>query len=460
MNPITQFDALDPHIRSEPWPYYDWLQGVPARRIYKLPFETNFYLVHHHEDVSAVLMDPDTYSSQIFRDREIPFFPMMKGAEHRRIRDAVQVLFTPRAATTLEPSIRGIVERHTSSLLGTGSPVDLMQVWATRIPLQVIATLFGHPVDDTSLGVLREQAVALNTEAFPVGGTGERGLRSIAWRERLVHGVELARALPQIVALFGKLGIGGVRQLNRYIGGAGLPPDAPRQATTRGNPGRRKRLVIALVDRLAGLLQAGLRAQDDGSVAALLLARHRQGELSLVEMMMASLIILLAGYGTTSNLLACGVYRLAQSPPLLARLRSDPAVVNAFVEELLRYYGPLQRTARRVTRDVVLGGFHLPAHSQLIVLLGSANMDGTKFRQPYAFDIDRADVKQHVAFGKGIHICLGAALARLQARLALGEFIARVAHVEVLPESIEFITQRDTGLYGFERLQVRLAAAA
>jgi cytochrome P450 len=459
---ITQFDALDADIRAQPWPYYHWLQASPERRIYKLPQEQNFYLVHHHEDVAAVLMDPDTYSSQIFRDREIPFFPMMKGTEHRRIRDAVQVLFTPRTTATLEPVIRGIVERRTQALLAAGArgeAVELMDLWATRIPLEVIATLFGHPVDAASLTELREQAVALNTEAFPVGGTGERAPHAASWREQCRHGLEVAWALPHIAGLLRKLGIAGVRELNRYIGSARLPADAPRQAATRGNPGRRKRQVIVLIHRLAGLLQAGLRAGDEGTIVSLLLARHRQGELSVVEMMMASLIILLAGYGTTSNLLACGVYRLGSTPGLLARLRGDAAAMSAFVEELLRYYGPLQRTARRVSRDVTLGGVRLPAHSQLIVLLGAANVDAAAFERPFDFDIARDDVRQHLAFGKGIHMCLGAALARSQARLALTAFVERVAQVDVAMDSIEFITQRDTGMYGFECMPVRLHAA-
>jgi cytochrome P450 len=460
---ITSFDALDVNIRAHPWPHYAWLQAEPGRRIYKLPQESNFYLVHRHEDVAAVLMDPDTYSSQIFRDREIPFFPMMKGAEHRRIRDAVQVLFTPRTTATLEPVVRGIVDQHTQALLAAGARgevVELMDLWATRIPLQVIATLFGHAVDASSLAELRAQAVALNTEAFPVGGTGEREPHTFSWHERLRHAAELARALPHIAGLLHQLGIAGVRELNRYIGSSRLPPDAPRQAATHGNPAARKRQVIALIHRLAGLLQARLRAADDGSIASLLVARHRQGELGMVEMMMASLIILLAGYGTTSNLLACGVYRLACTDGLRERLRGDAAAINAFVEELLRCYGPLQRTARRVTRDVVLGGVALPAHSQLIVLLGGANVDAHRFRQPQAFDIARDDVRHHLAFGKGIHMCLGAPLARLQARAALTAFIEGVDGVEVDPATIAFITQRDTGMYGFERIGVRLSPAA
>lgn len=457
------FDALDPRIRACPWPAYAWLQAAPERRIYKLPQEANFYLVHHHEDVAAVLMDPDTYSSQIFHDREIPFFPMMKGAEHRRIRDAVQVLFTPRTTATLAPVVQRIVAKHTQALVAAGArgtPVELMDRWATRIPLEVIAALFGHPVDAASLATLRAQAVALNTEAFPVGGTGVREPRRASPLARLRDGWELLRALPDVLGLIARVGPAGARELGRYIGSSKTPLDTPRQATVHGSPGQRQRLVVALLHRLVALLNERMRRADDGTVASLLVARHRAGELSRVEMLMASLIILLAGYGTTSNLLACGVHRLATTPGLRARLLAEPAAMERFVEELLRVYGPLQRTARRVTRDVVLGGVRLPANAQLVLVLGAANADPARFAQPCTFDIDRADARAHLAFGKGIHMCLGAPLARLQATAALAAFVQAFESAEVLEPSLEFITQRDTGMFGFERIELRLAPRA
>jgi cytochrome P450 len=93
------------------------------------------------------------------------------------------------------------------------------------------------------------------------------------------------------------------------------------------------------------------------------------------------------------------------------------------------------------------------------VLLGAANADAAAFVQPQDFDIARADVHHHLAFGKGIHKCLGAPLARLQAGLALGAFVERITQVDVEAHSVAFITERDTGMYGFERMQVRLHAA-
>jgi cytochrome P450 len=452
------FDALDPLIREQPWPYYEWLRAHPERRIYKLPQEHNFYLVHRYEDVSAVLSDPDTFSSQIFPDREIPFFPMMKGAEHRRIRDALQGLFSAKSTAQLTPTIEAAIEKQIKTLLSRPQQVELMESWATRIPLRVIASLFGHPTDDASLSRLHDQAVALNTEAFPVGGTGERQITPFNAVHAIRMAVEMARATPSLVGLLRQVGPRGMLELNRYLGGAELPQGTPRQARKDANTGRRKRLVVELIHHLAKLFGRGLEQPDGASVLSSLLSAHRQGQLSFIEMMMAALIIILAGYGTTSNLLACGVWRMAWQPGLLERLRDHPTLIPPYVEELLRCYGPLQRTARRVSRSVQLGGQSLPQDTQLILLLGAANTDPVRFTNAERFNFERDEQTSHIAFGRGIHTCLGSALARLQARLALTSFVQHVESVQTLPNGTDFIVDRDTGMYGFEKLHLQLRA--
>ncbi len=452
------FDALDPLIRAQPWPYYEWLRELPERRVYKLPQETNFYLVHRHEDICAVMSDPDTYSSQVFHDREIPFFPMMKGAEHRRIRDALQGLFSAKSTAELTPLIENTVERRTLELLQHPQPCELMADWATRIPLHVIASLFGHPVDEASLRILHDQAVALNTEAFPVGGTGERQAQATSPWHKVQVAIEMTRALPALLGLLSQLGLKGVLELNRYLGGAQLPEDVPRQARKDAGTGRRKRLVVELIHHLSQLFRRGLKQPDGASVVSSLLTAHRAGQLSFIEMMMAALIVVLAGYGTTSNLLACGVWRLAWQPGLLQTLRDNPALMEPYVEELLRCYGPLQRTARRVTRPIQLGGQALPQNAQLILLLGAANTDPLRYKNPLQFDFENSEQSPHIAFGRGIHTCLGSALARLQARSALSSFVQHVQEVRTVPGGTNFIVNRDTGMYGFEQLQLQLQA--
>lgn len=455
---VNGFDALDPRAREQPWPYYDWLRASSQRRIYKLPQEFNFYLVHRHEDVSAVLSDPDTFSSQVFPDREIPFFPMMKGPEHRRIRDALQGLFNAKSTAELLPTIEVAVHTQTQTLIRRGPTVELMEDWATRIPLRVIASLLGHPGGDASLSRLHDQAVALNTEAFPVGGTGERQAASFNPVHALRMTFEMMRALPSLASLLYHLGPAGMVELNRYLGGAEPPQGTPRQARSDANTGRRKRLVVELILQMARLFRRGLVQPERASVVSSLLDAHRMGQVSFIEMMMAALIIVLAGYGTTSNLLACGVWRMAWQPGLLEKLRDNPALISAYVEELLRCYGPLQRTARRVSRAIELGGHSLPQDAQLIVLLGAANTDPMRYANAEQFNFERNETTSHIAFGKGIHTCLGSSLARQQARLALTSFVQQVESVRIVPDGTEYIVNRDTGMFGFEKLHLQVRA--
>jgi cytochrome P450 len=453
---VQGFDALDTEIRACPWPYYDWLRSVPDRRIYKLPQEDNFYLVHRYEDICAVMSDPDSFSSQVFHDREIPFFPMMKGNEHKRIRNALQGLFSASSTKILTPLIHSTVNERTAALLQQSQPIELMNDWATRIPLKVIAVLLGHADDELSLRKLHEQAVALNTEAFPVGGTGHRQTTKSGKNHGLRNFFEMLRALPTLGGLLRELGFKGVNELNQYLGGGKTPEDTPRQARLDAGTWRRKRLIIELIYQFALLFRKGLNNKNSNSVVSSLLAAHSAGEVSFIEMMMAALIVVLAGYGTTSNLLACGVWRMSWQPGLLQKLRDNPTLMDAYVEELLRCYGPLQRTARRTTTSITLGGSVLPKNAQLILLLGAANTDPLRFQQPEIFNFESANQKSHIAFGRGIHTCLGSALARLQAQIALSCFVRHVQNVQIEPKGERFIVNRDTGMYGFEGLHLQL----
>jgi cytochrome P450 len=456
---ITEFDALNPDARKSPWGYYRWLNETAAlHSLYKLPHENNFYYVHRYEDVAAVLMDPKRYSSQIYPDRNIPFFPMMAGAEHLRIRSILQSLFTPGAVRDLAPQIQSIAQRHTQTLVQVGGG-DLIELWASKIPLNIIANIVGHPDDLVSLTQLRAQAVALNTEAFPLGGTGERHPTRQPLSRRLRQALSSLAAWPHVLRLLRHVGLSGVTELTRYIGNKNVPPGSPRQAVSRGNPAHRFLLIAQFLATIAQLFKQHIQRPDDDKIISRMVRSHLEGRISLVEMMMAVLIVLLAGYGTTSSLLGCAVHRLAQDPPLFERLKAAPQEIDGFVEELMRYYGPLQRTARRVTQACELGGTALAPDTQLIVLLGAANCDPKKFDRPELFDAQRPNAANHIAFGRGPHVCLGAALARQEARIALQTLLASVSSIRLRPGSEpEYIVERDTGMYGFESLEVMVTA--
>jgi cytochrome P450 len=188
------------------------------------------------------------------------------------------------------------------------------------------------------------------------------------------------------------------------------------------------------------------------------LTRAEQGEAALtpVETVMFTVLLLVAGNETTTNLLGNAMLALLAHPEQLARVRRDPGLVPALVEEALRFDGPIQFLVREATRDVELAGVRIPAGALVLPLIGSANRDERQFEDADRFDVSRSS-QGHLAFGLGIHFCLGASLARLEARVALEELLARYARFERLEPRAEYI---DSFLIrGLRRLPLRVEAA-
>jgi cytochrome P450 len=150
------------------------------------------------------------------------------------------------------------------------------------------------------------------------------------------------------------------------------------------------------------------------------------------------LLLISGGHETTSKLIANGVRLFAMHPEQREAVERDPALMAGAVEELLRYTSPTQYMARTVTRDVELHGGVMPAGSKVVLLLGSGNRDPREFERPDDFDIRRANPRI-LAFGHGAHVCLGAAVARLEARVALQEFLARYPRYDVDENAIKFL---------------------
>ena len=137
-------------------------------------------------------------------------------------------------------------------------------------------------------------------------------------------------------------------------------------------------------------------------------------------------LLLLAGTETTTNLIANAVSCLASHPEQLRYVREDHARIPAALEEVLRFRSPLQIQVRRTTEEVELHGCRIPGDRLVLAMIGSANRDETRFPHASRFDVTRA-AQPHVGFGHGIHFCLGAALARLEARVAMEELLARTS---------------------------------
>lgn len=167
-------------------------------------------------------------------------------------------------------------------------------------------------------------------------------------------------------------------------------------------------------------------APEENLLSNLVHAETEEGHLSEEELLMFCRLLLVAGNETTTGLMVNAVRAFTEFPEALARVKADMRLLPTAIEEALRYYAPFQAVFRRVTRDVELSGVTIPAGERCLLVLASANRDEAVFDRPDEFVPER-DPNRHVSFGMGIHYCLGAPLARLEAGIALGTLLPRVA---------------------------------
>lgn len=444
----TGFDPLDAGIRACPHAHYPALNNRPVQPVAGHP---GFWLVSGYETVSAVLMDPDLYDGQPFPGRDLPIMSAMRPAPHKRLRGAVQSLFTNRALAELTPYIEAQVARRTELLAEAGEG-DLMGLWANKIPLSVIARMFGFPDDEDDLERLHGYGDAAIRLIIPLGGPGLSVPRGLAQRVAQLRGV--LRAAPLAVRMLRRLPAGDRRAM------LGFPnPFADRPGFPRTGFAHHPELIEQIFAFNLEVLEIFLEHVRRPGTAVIdrLIPPYQRGELSLAEVLTSAMQILVAGYETTANTLATIVFRFAEEPRLMHELRANPAGIEPFVEEVLRIDAPLQRTLRRTTRPTNLAGVSLPKNAQLVVMLGAANMDARRFPEPDVFNPERDNARRHLAFGRGIHMCIGAQLARLEARIAVEAFVRRFESVDVgVNGAAERITDKDVGMWGFKQLPVRV----
>jgi cytochrome P450 len=179
------------------------------------------------------------------------------------------------------------------------------------------------------------------------------------------------------------------------------------------------------VGMLQDLVEAKQRTPGDDLVSVLIGARDGDERLDQQELLSTLFQLIVAGHDTTTSLIGNGVVALLRHPRALAALRADPERLAGAVEELLRFDAPVPHsTFRYATEPVPLGGATIPAGAQVIISLAAANRDGSHFAAPDELDLDRSETR-HLAFGHGIHHCLGAGLARIEGQLALGSLLRR-----------------------------------
>jgi cytochrome P450 len=179
------------------------------------------------------------------------------------------------------------------------------------------------------------------------------------------------------------------------------------------------------------------RSAPRGDLLSALIAAEEAGDkLSEPELVAMCILLLVAGHETTVNLIGNGVLALLRHPDQLRQLRERPDLIGSAVEELLRYDGPVQRTARTSSEDVTIGNRTIPGGAIVMPFIGAADRDPAQFRDPDRLDITRTE-NRHIAFGLGIHFCLGAPLARIEGQIAISTLVNRMPKLALAVERPE-----------------------
>ncbi len=329
----------------------------------------------------------------------------------------------------------------------------------------------------SSRGITLEETTELSPpmliEMDPPRHTELRGLVSRAFTPKRVAAMEdpvrlLARRLARDLARRG-----GGDVIAEFAAVVPMAVISEMLGVPPSDRGRIQELAHTLVHREPGraeLTRAGARAgvelasyfarlvgdrrggHGDDLVTGMLHAEEGGRRLRDEEVIGFCFLLIIAGYETTTKLIGNACFWLSRHRDQLAAIAAEPDLVPAAVEETLRYDGPTQLMAREATRDAVIRDGRIPAGARVLLLLGSANRDEARFREPDRFDVFREPVP-HLAFGFGPHHCLGAALARLEGRVALEELLAALPGLVVDEDGAERV--HSGNVRGFARLPVR-----
>lgn len=400
--PALAFNPLSPAFIRNPYPFYQGLRSQATL----LPSPFGGLLVSRHAEVSLVLRDKRFGKDFVNRMSkrqgaailDEPVYRSMRHwmltqdpPDHTRLRGLVVKAFTARRVEDMRPRIQAIVDQSLDRVQGRGQ-MDLIEDFAFRLPVIVICDMLGIPEEDHEIFFQRERS----------GG-------------RLLDPVPLSRA--EIDAA-----------------------NTAHQAST---------------DYFHSLFERRRRQPGNDLTTQLLQAEEGGSQLSSEELIANIILLFGAGHETTVNLIGNGLLALHRHPAQLALLQARPDLMVNAVEEFLRFDSSVQLTSRVALEDIAdLGGVPIPRGENLLCLLGSANHDPVVYPDhPEQLDITRPNIRPQ-SFGGGIHHCLGAQLARLEAEVALSTLLRRLPGLTL--DDIENPEWRPTFvLRGLKRLPAR-----
>ncbi|MFJ2959862.1 cytochrome P450 [Streptomyces sp. NBC_00669] len=415
--PPAQPELFSWEFATDPYPAYAWLREHAPVRWTTLPSGVGAWLVTRYADARQALADGRLSKNPVHHAGESVAkgrtgIPGERTAEltthllnidppdHTRLRRLVSKAFTPRTVAVFEPRVRELTDGFIDAFAGRGE-ADLIHEFAFPLPIHAICDLLGVPRQDQD--DFRDWAGMMVRHAVPGQGGGPRG--------------GVARAVKKMRAYL-------VELIHRKRGDLGD-------------------------DLISGLI----RASDHGE------------HLTENEAAAMAFILLFAGFETTVNLIGNGVHTLLAHPAQRAALQEslaagESALLESAVEELLRYDGPVEMaTWRYATGPLEIGGRPIAAGDPVLVVLAAADRDPARFAAPDTPDLARRD-NPHLGYGHGIHYCLGAPLARLEARTAFAALLTRLPDLRLAVEPAELRWRGGLIMRGLRTLPVEFTAEA
>jgi cytochrome P450 len=323
---------------------------------------------------------------------QVPTLVRTGGAQHRRYRNLVDRYFSPRAIKEMEPQLTAIIDQLIDEFIDAGE-VDLQKDFCLKLPLKVMCSLLGLPPEDAAiLAASADAQTRLNSGAMETKETRlELHRTQASFHRYILEHVEKRRQFPD----------------------ASILSD----------------LIHTLPDEVEPL---------------------SEGELcSLISLMN------IGGNETTTSGLSNMFYLLISHPEIEQRLRDNRKLIQKFVEEALRLESPVVVMFRCATRDVEVSGVNLPKDSLILLNYASANRDERQFLCPEKLDIERKGIRNHVAFGSGVHYCLGAALARSELEIAMNRVLDRMTNIRIDDGTAPLKHQPKVGVRTLEALPIR-----
>lgn len=383
-------ELMTREARLNPYPFYADMRENSPIRYNEARHSWDVFL---YEDVHRILQDHDTFSS---RRPNTGITTLMNTIinldppKHTQLRNLINKAFTPKAIADMAPRIAEISHELLDQLPPSGE-MDLVHDFSAPLPVIVIAEMLGVPKEDR--------------------------LKFKDWSDSAVTSAE-DQSEEAVQRVFAER-VQSMQELTVYF----------KEILDQRRKVRQPDLISLLID-----------AEIDG--------RHLTEE----ELIGFCILLLIAGNETTTNLISNATRCLIEMPHLQEQITSQPELIPSFIEEVLRYLSPVQAIFRTVAKDTVVCGQELKAGENVVVWLGSANRDARKFDRPDEFVIDRSP-NAHLTFGFGVHFCLGAPLARLEAQVAMPLLFDRLRHLQYTDRQIEPI--RSSVVFGLKTMPIR-----